>query len=256
MAASESSVPAVVARNIDVEYRISLGQRQTLRRLVARKGRAQAFRSIRAVKNISFTVNQGEAVGLIGSNGSGKSTLLRTLAGLLPPTRGSVLASSTPVLLGVRAALQAELSGRHNIELGGTALGFSRRELVARFDEIVAFAELEEFIDLPLRAYSSGMVARLEFAIATSVHTEILLIDEALSVGDARFQSRSRERIRKIIDESGTVFLVSHSLHSILEVCDRVIWIELGTLMGDGEPQEIVSEYQDFVADRQGHDGV
>ena len=127
------------------------------------------------------------------------------------------------------------------------ALGFSRREMDERFDEIVAFAELEEFIDLPLRTYSSGMVARLEFAIATSVKTEILLIDEALAVGDARFQDRSRERIRSIISDAGTVFLVSHSLHSILEVCDRVIWIELGTIMGDGDPQRVIDEYQEFV---------
>ena len=252
MAESDSLLPAVVARDVNVEYRINLGQRQTLRRLIARKGQSTPTNSVHAVRGTSFTVNHGEAVGLIGRNGSGKSTLLRALAGLLPPTSGSVWATSTPVLLGVRAALQAELSGRHNIELGGTALGFSRQEMEERFDQIVAFAELEDFIDFPLRAYSSGMVARLEFAIATSVQTEILLIDEALAVGDARFQERSRRRIRSIIDQAGTVFLVSHSLHSILEVCDRVIWLELGKVMGDGEPADVVTQYQQFVAQTSG----
>ena len=187
---------------------------------------------------------ENESIGVIGSNGSGKSTLMRTMVGLTPPSSGAVHASSRPNLLGVGAALLPDLSGERNIVLGGLALGFSRFEIQALRDRIVEFAELDEFIDLPMRTYSSGMQARLKFAIAASKQHEILIVDEALSVGDRRFRARSEGRIREIRDNAGTVFLVSHSMRSILDTCDRVIWLNKGELLMDGPAAEVVAAYE------------
>lgn len=238
---------AVLARDIHVEYRAYEDQRPTLRRLVARGFRHRAYRSIQAVRGVTLDLHKGESLGLIGHNGSGKSTLLRTVAGLLPPTRGEVFASQTPVLLGVRAALQAELSGRRNIMLGCTALGMSRAEARDAIDRVTEFAGLEDFIDLPLRAYSSGMTARLSFAISTSVRPDILLIDEALSVGDGEFQEQSEARIQELLDDAGTVVLVSHSLPAIRRVCERVIWMREGEVVMDGPTGDVVDAYKEAV---------
>lgn len=148
-------------------------------------------------------------------------------------------------MLGVGAALIKDLSGERNIILGGLALGFSREEIESRLDDIVAFAGLQEFIELPMRTYSSGMVARLKFAIATVQDHEILIVDEALAVGDKNFRNRSEARIREIRDNAGTIFLVSHSMQSIRDTCNRVIWINKGKLMMDGDPAEVIAAYED-----------
>jgi teichoic acid transport system ATP-binding protein len=163
-----------------------------------------------------------------------------------------VYAHDVPVLLGVQAALQQELSGRRNIYLGGTALGVSRRELDRRFDEIVAFAGLEDFIDMPLRAYSSGMVARLHFSIASAVTPEILLIDEALSTGDAAFKQKSSARIHEMLDAAGTVFVVSHAAGTIKDLCTRAVWLEKGEVVADGDPAEVVDAYEDATTEHSG----
>lgn len=236
--------------DVHVTYRVYEDQRPTLRRRVVNGFRPRQSRAVQAVQGVSFDLHTGDALGVIGHNGSGKSTLLRTLAGLLPPTAGAVYARSTPVLLGVQAALQQELSGHRNILLGATALGMTKREVEERTDEIVAFAGLEDFIDLPLRAYSSGMVARLNFAIATSVAPEILLIDEALAVGDAEFQNRSRQRLEQMLEHAGTVVLVSHSMSSIRSLCHQALWMERGVVRELGPVAEVIDRYEASVAAR------
>ncbi|PCC35838.1 teichoic acid ABC transporter ATP-binding protein [Glutamicibacter sp. BW77] len=201
-------------------------------------------RTVHALKGISFVAYENESIGVIGSNGSGKSTLLRAITGLTPPTSGSIFARSRPSLLGVGAALLPALSGDKNITLGGLALGYSRQEVEKMREEIIKFAELEEFIDLPMRTYSSGMSARLKFAIAASKQHDILIVDEALAVGDAKFKKRSEAKIREIRENAGTIFNVSHSMNSIKETCNRCIWIEKGVQKMDGDPDTVIKAYQ------------
>ena len=244
-AAEGNASPVVVVDNLHVKYHVyasGKGAKDTGRKLLTR--RTRGLRTVHALKGVSFSVGPNESVGVIGSNGSGKSTLMRALVGLTPPSEGGVWAASRPNMLGVGAALLPSLSGERNITLGGLALGFSKDEIADLRDDIVAFAELEEFIDLPMRTYSSGMQARLKFAIAAAKAHEILIIDEALSVGDKRFQQRSEERIRNIRDEAGTVFLVSHSMKSIRDTCSRTIWINKGVLELDGDTNDVVDAYE------------
>ena len=242
------AAPTVVADHLDVTYRIYADNQPKLRKAFVGDFRQRQFRAVEAVKDVSFVARRGEAIGIIGHNGSGKSTLLRSIAGLVPVSGGQVYASSLPVLLGVAAALESDISGRRNVFLGGTALGMKRSELEERFDEIVEFAGVEEFIDLPLRAYSSGMRSRLQFAIATAMTPEILMVDEALSTGDAEFKERSDARIKEMLGEAGTVFLVSHSMKSITDVCTRVLWLDHGRLIADGDPERVVEACQEHVA--------
>ena len=178
---------------------------------------------------------------MIGSNGSGKSTLMRALTGLTPPESGAVYARSRPNLLGVGAALLPALSGDRNIVLGSLALGFSRADLEDMHEEIAEYAELGESLDLPMRTYSSGMQARLKFAIAAVRSHDILIIDEALAVGDRRFRKKSEARIREIAKDAGTIFLVSHSMQSIRDTCQRTLWINDGVLEMDGPTEDVVA---------------
>lgn len=235
---------SVLARGLYVTYKVYEDRRPRLREIFARRFRRPGVREIRAVQGIDLEARQGESIGLIGRNGSGKSTLLAAIAGLLPPSGGEVYARSQPSLLGVSAALQSNVSGRRNIVLGGLALGLDRDEVERQVDEIAAWAGLEDFIDLPIRTYSSGMRARLHFAIATAVQPEILLVDEALSVGDEVFKERSKERIQSLLDGAGTVFVCSHSMSTIQQMCSRVVWLEAGHIEMDGEPEEVVSAYK------------
>jgi teichoic acid transport system ATP-binding protein len=242
--------PTIVLDDVHVTYHVYEDRRPQLKDVVANGFKRPASRSIHAVRGVSFTAYEGEAIGVIGGNGAGKSTLFRAMAGLLPPTAGSVYARSQPSLLGVGAALQPQVSGRRNIQLGCLALGLSMDEIKTRIGEIISFAGLEEFIDLPLRTYSSGMKARLHFAIATSVEPELLLIDEALSVGDAEFKHRSKQRITELRAKAGTVFLVSHSLQSITSTCSRAIWMERGKVVADDDAKTVVEAYRDKTDDR------
>jgi teichoic acid transport system ATP-binding protein len=241
------TAPAVVVDHVDITYRIYADSQPKLRKLFVGDDRQGRYRSVEAVKQVSFVAKRGEAIGIVGHNGSGKSTLLRGIAGLVPITAGDVYARSIPVLLGVGAALESDLSARRNVYLGGTALGMKISDLDERFDEIIEFAGVEDFVDLPLRAFSSGMRSRLQFAIATAVTHEILMVDEALSTGDAEFKERSDERIREMIDGAGTVFLVSHSMRSVLDVCDRVLWLDHGRLVADGDPEQVVEAYKQHM---------
>ena len=244
-AATETRQPVVVVDGVDIVYKVYASGKRANR---WNGGSAkQKLREVHAVKNVSFTVYQGETIGIIGTNGSGKSSLLRSVAGLTQPTNGAVYASARPVLLGVGAVLMPSLSGEKNIMLGGLAMGYSKKETAELAPAITEFAGLEDFIDLPMRTYSSGMSARLRFAIAASRNHDILIIDEALSVGDQQFRKRSEARMREMRDTAGTVFLVSHSIKSILDTCSRVIWLEKGVLKMDGDPIEVCQAYNRYT---------
>jgi teichoic acid transport system ATP-binding protein len=229
-------------RNLRVDYEIFSERRAALRkRLVTRQGPGRSL--VHALKGVSFDAFEGDAVGVIGSNGSGKSTLLASVGGLLTPSAGRVLVAEEPKLLGVGATLLPAASGYRNIRLGCLALGMSAADVEDRVDEIIEFTELGEAIHRPLRTYSSGMRARLHFAIATSVRPKILLIDEALGVGDRRFRKKSAERIRELLDGAGTLMFVSHGLPEIRRQCNRAIWIEKGVLRADGGVDETIDQY-------------
>lgn len=240
--------PVVIVDDVHVKYKVfATGKRPTAadRRSLNLKGRGKQMRTVHALKGVSFTAYENDSIGVIGTNGSGKSTLMRAIVGLTTTSEGSIYAASRPSLLGVGAALIKDLSGDRNIILGGLAMGFTMAEIEENYDDIVSFAGLEKFIDLPMRAYSSGMTARLKFAIASVKTHEILIVDEALAVGDRKFRQRSEARIREIRDNAGTVFLVSHSMKSIKDTCSRVIWLDQGTLVMDGDPDEVIAAYHE-----------
>jgi teichoic acid transport system ATP-binding protein len=243
-------VTAALSIRVDdlyVDYEIFEDRRAALReRLVKHTGTGK--RVVSAVRGVSFDVAEGEAVGVIGSNGSGKSTLLAAMAGLIPATSGDILVSAEPKLLGVGAVLLPSATGWKNIRLGCMALGMTADEVQEDIDEIGEFTELGEALDRPLRTYSSGMKARLHFAVATSVQPKILLIDEALAVGDEAFKRKSSKRIQSMLNGAGTLLLVSHSMRDIKQKCDRVIWIEQGKLRADGEPDAVIDEYEASLA--------
>lgn len=238
--------------DVHVTYRVQGDHRPRLKDLLRGSTSGapnDGIRRVQAVRGVSLIASQGEAIGLIGRNGSGKSTLMQAMAGLLPVTGGEVYASSQPALLGVGAALQPSISGRRNIMLGGLALGLPKAEVEARMDEIIDFAGLDEFIDLPLKTYSSGMKARLLFSISTAARPQILLIDEALAVGDEVFRKRSQKRVEELIQGAGTVFIVSHSLEEIVRSCSRALWLEEGRVQIDGTPREVIDAYRKGIAD-------
>ncbi len=246
--------PCVVIDEVSMRYRVpsseapsetdtSSGSARFLRRVMARPNMV----TVNALNPMSLVAVRGESIGIVGRNGSGKSTLMKLISGQVKPTAGAVYAVSTPVMLGVNAALVPELPGDHNVVLGCLAMGLTRAQVAERFDEIVELSGLEKAIHLPMRSYSSGMASRLRFAIAASIDPEILLIDEALNTGDAQFADRSKRRMDELRAKAGCVFLVSHSLDTILEMCTRVVWIDKGDLLMDGEPQEVVKAYKDFT---------
>jgi ABC-2 type transport system ATP-binding protein len=200
-----------------------------------------------ALKNISFDVSSGEVLGLIGTNGAGKSTLLKIIAGVMKPTTGSViLEGKIAPMIELGAGFDMELTARENIFLNGAILGYTKIFLQEKFDEIVAFSELEQFIDVPVRNFSSGMIARLAFSIATLVAPEVLIVDEILSVGDAPFQQKSEQKIMSMINGGATVVFVSHSVVSVEKICHRVMWIDHGEMKMIGEAREVLTAYKEF----------
>ncbi len=247
--ARETARPTVVVEDLHVTYRVyATGKAaKTDRRLLKRAAGMRRIREVHALKGVSFTAYEGEAIGVVGHNGSGKSTLLRAIAGLTPAASGGIFADTKPTLLGVNAAMINELSGERNVVLGGLALGMTRGEVSQKYEDIVDFAGIGDFLELPMRTYSSGMQARLRFAIAASVSHRVLLIDEALAVGDKAFQKRSEERIRQLRTQAGTVFLVSHALQAVLDTCNRALWIDHGVLRMDGPAAEVVAAYEASV---------
>ena len=202
-----------------------------------------------AVKGVSFVVPEGQILGIIGKNGSGKSTMLKALAGIFCPDSGSIdLKGHTVSLLSIGVGFQKEVTGRENILLSGMLLGFSEEEIRAKMPEIIEFAELGKFIDMPVKTYSSGMYSKLAFSITAILETEIMLIDEVLSVGDHHFKKKSYAKMRELIsNKNRTVVIVSHSIDTLLELCDRVMWMHDGEIKRMGAPQEVLDEYQEFM---------
>lgn len=242
--------PMVVVDGLHVVYRVygstrsaEVGTTANALKRLARGQKRPAAREVHAIKGVSFVAHEGDAIGVIGRNGSGKSTLMRAIAGLLPATKGTVYAHGQPSFLGVNAALMPNLPGRRNVELGCLAMGMTPEQAHAAYDGIVEFSGVGDFIDMPMRTYSSGMSARLRFAIAAAQSHDVLLVDEALATGDSDFRSKSEERIREMRSEAGTVFLVSHSMKSIKDTCNRVLWIESGTVRMDGDTDTVVGAY-------------
>lgn len=243
--------PMIVADGAHVTYKVyasgkKMSPRETLFSTSALRG-GRDLKSIHALRGVSFTASEGESIGVIGHNGSGKSTLFRAMSGLLPTSQGEIWARDRPVLLGVNAALVPELSGENNIKLGLLAMGFTPEEAAASVEEIADFAELNEFLYHPMRTYSSGMAARLRFAIASARPHSILLIDEALSVGDRRFKVKSEERIRELSASAGLVMIVSHSINALKDTCERVMWIHKGELVADGSADDVIDEYVEWT---------
>lgn len=217
---------------------------QWLYRLVHRKGGREARAPFWALKGVSFEVEAGDSLGVVGRNGSGKSTLLKLLSGTLQPTRGRIrLGGRVSSLIELGAGFHPDFTGRENVYLNGLLLGLRRREISRRLDDIVAFAELERFIDVPVKYYSSGMYMRLAFAVATQVSADILIIDEILAVGDAAFQQKCMARIRELQSQGTTLLLVSHSAGQVLEVCRRVLWLEEGQPVFLGDAAEGLRRY-------------
>ena len=205
---------------------------------------SKAFGNHKVLKDIDFSVKKGEVVGLIGSNGAGKSTLLKVVSGVMKPTEGKVTVNGViSPMIELGAGFDPELTARENIYLNGSILGYSKEFLDDKFDDIVEFSELRDFLDVPIRNFSSGMVAKLAFSIATIVNPEILIVDEILSVGDIKFQEKSKNKMLEMIKGGTTVLYVSHSLESIRELCNRVVWLEHGQVVKIGNVDELCDEY-------------
>jgi ABC-type polysaccharide/polyol phosphate transport system ATPase subunit len=246
---SVSERTRIRVENVSVTYRTAMERQPTLRSTLMRLGRRErVMREVEALKGVSFDVPHGMVLGIVGVNGAGKSTLMRTVAGILPPTSGRVeVEGRVSTLLALGVGFNKKLTGRENVILGGLAAGLTKDRLQEKYDEIVEFAELEEFMDMPMQTYSSGMYGRLAFSVAVNMDPDILLIDEALSVGDARFKRKSFEKMRELCGEDRTILLVSHALGSIEELCDQALWIHKGELRLWDEPERVVKTYTHFL---------
>lgn len=251
--AEATAAVTVAVQDVHVRYRVPSTDTSDRRRA---KGVALAARTllgrppvviVRALSDISFVARSGEQIGIVGQNGSGKSTLLRVIAGLERPARGQVLAESNPVLIGVNAALVPDLSGAQNVRLGCLAMGLTPEETDRAAPDVTRLAGLGQSIHLPMKTYSSGMASRLRFAIATAARPDILLIDEALATGDAAFKERSEERMRRLREDAGTVFLVSHAAQTVEETCTRAIWLDRGRLVLDGPAADVALRYRKWA---------
>ncbi len=246
---STSSIP-IRLENITQRFRVIQERPDTLRELFSKFFRHEShYHDFDAVKNVSLDVPHGQVLGLIGRNGSGKSTLLKIIAGVYRPTAGKVeVTGSLAPLIELGAGFHHDLTGRENILLNGLLMGYSKRQMLEREERIIEFAEIGDFIDSPVKKYSSGMYMRLAFSVATEIDPDILLIDEILAVGDAPFQQKCVQRMRNFRQAGKTIVFVSHSMDQVARLCDRAILIEQGTIMADGAPEEVIAVYQSSMA--------
>ncbi len=220
--------------------------------VVRRIKRDYEVREFWAVDNVSFSLKKGEMLGIVGGNGAGKSTLLKVISGIMIPTRGTVKVEGTvAALLELASGFDGDLTVRENAYLRGAMLGYTREFMNEKYDEIIAFAELEEFQDRPFKQLSSGMKSRIAFSIACLVNPEILILDEVLSVGDGAFQEKSETKMKEIINGGATTFLVSHSLAQVRRMCDKVLWLDKGKQIAFGETNKICDQYQNFLNKKQ-----
>lgn len=241
--------PTVSVQNVSITYRTTFEKVPTFKSAIVRFGRGErAIREVHAVREVSFDVPRGTAMGIIGANGAGKSTLMRSLAGVLPPTRGRIeVRGKISSLLALGVGFNGMLSGRENVILGGLAAGLPRSAVEQRADEIAEFAEIGDFMDLPMRTYSSGMFQRLAFSVSVHMDPDILLIDEALSAGDASFKVKSAAKMQELMESARAMFLVSHSLGSIQQMCTDCIWLHKGQLMMRDTPENCIAAYTKFL---------
>jgi len=231
--------------DVTMRFRMNSDRIMSLKEFVTKALRRKLeYQEFTALNHVSFTVQKGETLGLIGRNGAGKSTMLKVISGILKPTEGSAVCYGNVVpMLELGSGFDPDLTGRENIFLNGAILGYNEPFLKASYDEIVEFSELGQFIETPIRNYSSGMLARLAFSIATVVKPEILIVDEILAVGDAQFQEKSRKRMLELMGSGTTVLFVSHSIDQIREMCSQVVWLERGTVRAIGPAEEICHAY-------------
>lgn len=231
--------------DVTMRFRLNNDKILSLKEFVTTALRGKlSYNEFTALDHVSFTVKRGETIGLIGRNGAGKSTMLKVISGILKPTEGSVVCHGNVVpMLELGSGFDMDLTGQENIFLNGAILGYGEEFLKAKYEEIVAFSELGRFIEVPIRNYSSGMLARLAFSIATVVQPEILIVDEILSVGDAQFQEKSRKRMLELMGGGTTVLFVSHSIEQVREMCKRVVWLEGGIVEADGFADEVCQQY-------------
>jgi ABC-type polysaccharide/polyol phosphate transport system ATPase subunit len=236
---------AITVRDVSVRYRLPRERITTFKEFAIKWLRGSVeYEELDALSHVNVRVRRGESLGIIGRNGAGKTTLMKVIARVLKPTSGTVAVRGLVApLLELGAGFDTELSGRENVFLNGAILGRSRRDMQRRFDGIVEFSELRHFIDAPIRTYSTGMVARLGFAIATDVEPDVLLVDEVLSVGDIEFQRKCTERIERILRRGATLVLVSHSPESVIQLCDHAIWLNEGRVVADGAASEVVDAF-------------
>lgn len=236
----------IQADNISICYKMSYDRIQSIKEYVVQKLKGKIrYEEFWALRGVSFEVKKGEVLGIIGHNGAGKSTLLKIIAGILKPTAGTVRVEGNVVpMLELGSGFDFDLTGRENIFLNGAILGYSEAFLKEKYQEIVDFSELGKFIEIPLRNYSSGMVMRLAFSIATVVVPDVLIVDEILAVGDADFQEKSRKKMMELMGGGTTVLFVSHSIDQIRQMCDRVLWLEHGEIKMLGETQSVCDEYE------------
>lgn len=250
--AAAAGDPVILFENVGVCYRLPRERIRSIKEYAIRWVQQRLeYVDFWALQNLDLKVYRGEVFGVIGANGAGKSTLLKVIAGVLFPSRGRVRVDGRVApLLELGAGFHPELTGRENVFLYGTLLGHSQKDIERVFDEIIAFAELDEFIDAPLRAYSTGMTARLGFAVATAYYADILLIDEVLSVGDASFQKKCIQRIHAFQDRGATILFVSHSAANVAEICNRALCLADGCIISLGDTPEVLAEYQSGNAEK------
>ena len=240
------TAPVIEVKNVTQRFRVIHERKDTVRELMTKLFQQKAsYTNFEAVRNVSFDVPAGQSLGIIGRNGSGKSTLLKIIAGVYQPTRGSVRVSgSLAPLIELGAGFHHELTGRENILINGLLMGYSKRQMLEREQRIIDFADIGEFIDAPVKQYSSGMYMRLAFAVATEVEPQILVVDEILAVGDSAFQEKCFERIRKFRETGKTILLVTHNMSDVEKHCERAILMEQGSLVIDGRPDEVIATYR------------
>jgi len=240
---------AVSVKDLGLTYATSIDKKPTIKARIKSLGRGKKHtRIVKALNDVSVDVHYGTVLGIIGSNGAGKSSLMRVISGIVPPTQGRVeVYGSVSTLLALGVGFNPSMTGRDNVYLGGLAAGMSREDIDKNFDAIADFSELGEAIDAPMRTYSSGMYARLAFSVAAVVEPDILIIDEALSTGDAKFKEKSLNRIKELRTADRALILVSHALATIEDICNEVIWLDKGKLMARGNPTEVIASYREFV---------
>ena len=240
---------AVSVRDLSLTYTTAIDRKPTLKSRAKSLGRGtKQTRVVNALSHVNLDVEYGHVLGVIGANGAGKSTMMRVIAGILPPTEGRVeVFGKVSTLLALGVGFNPAMSGRKNVYLGGLAAGMSRAEIDDHFEEIADFSELGDAIDAPMRTYSSGMYARLAFSVAATTRPDILIVDEALSTGDAKFKEKSLNRMKELRGDDRALILVSHAMLTLRDICNDVAWIHKGKLVKRGNPDEVIDAYQEFL---------